>query len=210
MTFDLTTGREHLDGFTLPEMLIALAIFAAMGTLTYLTLSQAIILRDRVSAEREFWRGLAITFSRLEDDFAQARARAGHDYSGTLTAALSGSSGAVTREEETIVEFTRAGVGVSDDARRSDMQRVAYAVKAHVLLRQSWPTPDPIVGSKPNSTRMLDAVKQIRLQYMGADRIWLDEWPPRSFPPATLPVGVKVSLQVKDGGEYTRIFALHD
>jgi len=206
----MMAGRAHSTGFTLAEMLIALAIFAAMGTLAYLTLSQAIRLRDRVNAERDHWRGLAVAFSRLEDDLSQARARAGRDYNGIFTPALPGNPGAANRDEETFLEFTRGGMDRPEDALRSDLQRVAYGVKGNALMRFSWGTPDPLPGSKPAASRMLGDVKQIRVQYMGADRTWLDQWPPRGAAATALPFGIKLSLDIVNREEYTRVFVLHD
>lgn len=206
----MIAARFSARGFTLAEVLISLAIFAAMGTLAYLTLSQAIVLRDRLGSERAHWHGLAVAFARMEDDFSQARARATRDNVGAMTPAFTGSTGTLTRSGEAMVEFTRGGAALDADRKRSDLQRVGYALKDDSLLRLHWPTPDPAPGSKPSASRILDQVRQVRIQYLGNDRAWLDDWPPRNAPPTSVPLGVKVSLGIRDRGEYSRVFVIHD
>ncbi len=74
--------RGRARGFTLLELLVAVAIFAVVSAFAYEGLSQALKARRRLDHERRFWQGLAITFSELKQDLAQARPRPVRDAAG--------------------------------------------------------------------------------------------------------------------------------
>ncbi|HEX9626841.1 MAG TPA: type II secretion system minor pseudopilin GspJ [Acidiferrobacterales bacterium] len=221
-------------GFTLLEVLIAIAIFAIVSAMAYAALNQVLIARDRLEAEREFWRALSMTFLRLEDDLSQVRNRGVRTISGfgdndpamqvraTDTRALG----------EPTLTLTRGGVFLvddylpkneDDDARetrrppRSDLQRVAYRLNDGKLWRITWPQLDPAPQTEPVETELLGDVEDFKIAVFDpADGRRRDSWPPgppaggQSPPAQPLPRGAEVSLTLRGRGEFVRLFLIHE
>src|SRR5204863_8357635 len=72
-----------VSGFTLLEVLIAVAVFAIFSAMAYGGLMRLLDDRERVDAERAFWRETALGFHRLKQDFSLARNRAVRQNDGT-------------------------------------------------------------------------------------------------------------------------------
>jgi len=69
------SARTRSAGFTLLEILVAVGIFALFSAMAYGGLIRVLDTRDRLDAERDYWRGLTMSFLQIEDDLAHARDR---------------------------------------------------------------------------------------------------------------------------------------
>ncbi len=212
-------GRANIagaGGFTLLEMLVAIAIFSIMSAMAYGSLSQVLRSRDRVTTEREFWTGLALGFSRMEDDLSQARPRTVRDIDGSVLYAFIVHPTDTRALTAPSLEFTRGGELVMGDAIRSDLERVAYELHDGVLWRMSWPVLDRAPDTKPIESPVVRNVTDFRVRAFGIDDQWDDVWPqpPTTsvgiVPPDSMPRGVEVTLAIKNRGEFTRLFLIHE
>src|SRR4029079_12732452 len=68
--------RARTAGFTLLEVLIALAIMATLAVTSYRALSGMLDGEARVAAERDRWRDLDLFFARFEHDIGHVLPRA--------------------------------------------------------------------------------------------------------------------------------------
>jgi len=209
-----STGR--MAGFTLLEVLIAIAIFALISAMSYGALNQALRTRDRVEEEREFWHALTLIFLRMEDDIGQARARGVRDIGGALLPPFVGQPTDVRAVGAPNLEFTRAGVPVFGDGVRSDLQRVGYRLAEGVLTRLTWAELDRSPQSEAREAPLLGGVEELRLRFFSAAGKWEERWPPGadSFgKPAAgneLPRGVEVTLKLTGRDELTRLFLVYE
>jgi general secretion pathway protein J len=226
------SGTHRTRGFTLIELLIAISIFALVSSMAYTGLNNVLRARDRVEAEREFWRGLTLVFLRMQDDFAQARPRQARDQFGIAQPALVGQSTDIRATGAPSVEFTRGGVFVfelppdkdADDADqnppppRSDLERIAYRYHDGILYRWSWPVLDRAPTTEPVETVMLRDVESFEVKFLNEQATstlnqWFTSWPPPSTggTPGTaeLPRGVRVELKLKGRDEITRLFLIN-
>lgn len=225
--------RPRASGFTLLELLIAISIFAMVSSMAYSGLNNVLRARDRVEAEREFWRGLTLVFLRMQDDFAQARPRTVRNQLDIEQAALLGQPTDIRALGAPSVEFTRGGVLVfdmpaaDDDANvpdkkpppRSDLERVAYRYNDGVLYRWSWPVLDRAPTTEPVETVMLRDVESFEVKFLNKQATsnlnqWLPTWPlpPPGGAPLSLidlPPGVRVELKLKGREEITRLFVIN-
>lgn len=232
-------GATRAAGFTLLELLIAISIFAMVSAMAYSGLNNVLRARDRVEAEREFWRGLTLVFLRMQDDFAQARPRPVRDPLGNLLLpAFVGQPTDIRALGPPSVEFTRGGVFVfdlpaeDDDAKlpdkkqppRSDLERVAYRYNDGILYRLSWPVLDRAPTTEPVEAVMLRGVEKFEVKFFNeAFTSNLDQWipvcclSPTVAAPAggtsqvvtKLPRGVQVELKLKGHEEITRLFVVN-
>src|SRR5690349_9166562 len=78
-------------GFTLVELLVALAIFAVMSGFAYRALNALLESRESLAQESRKWRDLALFVGRVERDLAAVLPRRATASSGTLLAPVSSS-----------------------------------------------------------------------------------------------------------------------
>ncbi|HLQ26191.1 MAG TPA: type II secretion system minor pseudopilin GspJ [Acidiferrobacterales bacterium] len=204
-----------IQGFTLLELLVAISIFAVVSAITYGGLIQVLKSRDRLEAERQFWRGLSVTFWYLQQDLGQARARSVRDTDGSPLPALRGQAVDPRALGEPSLEFTRGGMSVLSDAVRSDLQRVAYRLADGVLYRLTWASLDRAPQSKPVEAPLLQDVEAFSLRFF-SDSAWSEQWPLRDGASGAaianliaLPRGVEVKIKFLHHDEFTRTFLVN-
>ena len=187
-------------GFTLVEMLIALAIFAmiAGGALMLLrfTVDAEIASRDRTQQIAAMRRFLSV----WNADLAQAVPRPARDGAGAMHAALEAPTGA---PDGVILRLTRGGWSNFDGAPRPSLQRVEYRWQGGKLARAGYPFLD---GARPDAAASLaDAPAAPVLRFRTSDGNWRDRWEPQRE--AELPVAIELALP-RAGGAPLRIVSL--
>lgn len=193
-------------GFTLLELLVALAVFAIMGAAAYSGLDSVLQTRAAIAAESDRLSELQMAFALLERDIEQAVARPIRDDFGQQQAALIGdSTGSV------LLRFTRAGWDNPLRQARANLQRLDYRLEDSQLSRGFWGSLDRGDASAMQSTVLLRDVDTVRMRFLDdADR-WQTDWPVRGDTPLVLlPRAVEVTLVLADWGEVTRLFRVID
>lgn len=212
-------GSYRARGLTLLEMLVAIAIFALIAVMAYGALNQVLRIRDRVTAERRFWSGLAMCFAHLQDDLSQVRPRPVIDDDGQILQPF------IIRPEDMQVlnapqlEFTRGGVLVTGNAACSDLERVGYQLENHVLWRLSWPVLDRAPNTVPVKSAVLRNVTEFRVRAFTSGQLWSDLWPQLSGsspiaspmnPLSPFPRGVEIKLAIRGRGRFRWLFLVHE
>lgn len=189
--------RAGEQGFTLIEMLVALAVFAiiAVGALTLLRFSVDAELASRAKTEQiaQGRRFLSVWTA----DLAQAAPRPARDKAGTTHPALEAGEGTV------LLRLTRSGWANVDGAPRPSLQKVEYRFEQGKLLRAGYPYPD---GSDPEAAaEVLASAGPPTLRFRGSDGTWRDRWEPQRE--AELPVAIEIAIP-QASGEPLKIVSL--
>lgn len=199
---------NNLRGFTLLEVVVAIAILAGIFIVATETLRAASDGRAQLASEavRVESRQRAVTF--LTQDFEQLVARPVRDALGTELPAL--------MSVENGVALTRLGWANPFDLRhRSQMQRVEYRLLDNTLHRLYWPALDNQPGAEPVSTTLLEEVDSFVVRYLFRSATgewqWLEQWPDISLqgsPPLLIPFpqSVEVEITFSDGSILHRYF----
>jgi general secretion pathway protein J len=194
-------------GFTLLELLVAIAIFAIVGVMaltgyTQLT-QQAEYTQKRLDRIREVQRAVQT----IAQDIEQLEPRPIRQPIGDqVNAALMAGTAADYK-----LEFTRAGWSNNAGLPRTTLQRVGYRLVQNQLWRDHWPVLDRTQSSEPVQVKLLTGVKDIRLRFMTPDRSWSERWPAEqmgSFQQNNgreRPAAVEVIIDLEDWGQIRRI-----
>lgn len=205
----------RVGGFTLMEVLVALAVFAVVAVLAYGGLQRLLIAREHLAASDRRLAQLQKAMLIMATDFALAAPRSVRDETGTQWPALSGGADS---DPGVVLRFTRAGRPNPTGLRQSGLERVVYRFHDHRLERQLWPTLDRSTRTEPLSGVLVDRLSGVRVRFADVNgsaaaaqrQRWLLQWPPGSGQASgdALPAGVEVKLTIEDLGTVRRVFVL--
>lgn len=140
-------------GFTLLEMLIAIAIFAMIGLAANAVLS-TVIKNDEVTKEFSTkLKAMQQGFGALERDLGQMVARTPRLLEGGRgTTVFQTGSDILDSESEALVFFRLGWLNPDGILPRGSIQSVAYVVRDGALERWYYPYPEPEFGAEPIKT----------------------------------------------------------
>ena len=195
-------------GFTLLELLAAMAVLAVLGTLSFRGLSSVLDAESRLQAETRRWTDVSLLFSQLGEDMLMAVERTRRGAAGRTSPALrlAGAAREPADAEDAQLVVSRLGIG-EGAAAQSALRRVGYRLRDAKLEYLVWPSPDSAPGAQPAVHVILEGVSELRWQALHADGRWVDAWPVGSAA-ESLPRAVSVQLALAGGVEVTRILAL--
>ena len=159
-------------GFTLVEVLVALAVFAVVGLMSAQLMSRTLanheVLGERSARLAEVQRAMLI----LKRDLMQISDRPVRDLFGDpLEPVMIGTDG--------LMEFSRGGWRNPLNSHRAEVQRVAYRMHDHHLYRAWWAVLDRAQDSEPVVQRLLSDVDQVEFFALDANGDEHGFWPAR-------------------------------
>ena len=154
------------QGFTLLEILIALAIFAIMSMMAYAGLAAILDARASTVPRAQQLAELQTTLYLLNEDLSQIINRSIRDELGTTEPAFS-----VGRGNE-IVVFTRTVPAWSNDAGTNSLLRVSYSLEKDVLYRQVWSLPDRTQQTEYRRRKLMTAKSVVLTKYNPSTQTW--------------------------------------
>ncbi|MFO6366062.1 type II secretion system minor pseudopilin GspJ, partial [Pseudomonas aeruginosa] len=141
-------------GFTLLELLIAIAIFALLALATYRMFDSVMQTDQATRVQEQRMRELVRAMGALERDLTQAVERPVRDELGDNRGAFLSEG-----ENDQIVEFTRGGWRNPLGQARSRLQRVRWSLSGETLERRYWLVLDRAQDSKPPHKLLQEDVK---------------------------------------------------
>lgn len=200
-------------GFTLLELLIAIAIFALLSLGTYRMLESVLHSDEATRSQEQNLRELARAFWALERDLSQVIARPVRDAYGDQRGAFLGEQR--TLDGSAAIELTRSGWRNPTGQSRSQLQRVRWRLAGETLERVYWVPLDQAVDSQPRVQKVLEGVTAMELRYLDKENQWQTLWPPEQSggseqERSRLPQAVEIKLQHRRYGELTRLLRLPD
>ncbi|MBC0352982.1 type II secretion system minor pseudopilin GspJ [Escherichia coli] len=190
-------SQQRVKGFTLLEMLLALAVFAALSISAFQVLQSGIraheLSQDKVRRLAELQRG----GSQIERDLMQMIPRHSRGSEGLLLAAPH-----LLKSDDWGISFTRnSWLNPAGMLPRPELQWVGYRLRQQKLERLSYFYVDHPSGIAPDVRVVLEGVHAFRLRFF-VNGTWQARWDSTSI----LPQAVEATLVMDDFAELTRLF----
>lgn len=206
----INTVHMRQKGFTLLELIVAIAILAIMAGAAYAGWFN--VTRIAQSSERivEQYDSIERTFYWLQEDFEQIVDRDMVDELGGRRKGLE-----VSQAGEYVVEVTRGGwsnPALLQLPPRSNLQRVSYILDDEQrLLRRYWYHVDRVDANAFSERKLLDQVDAMTLRFLDIRGEWHNTWPPENNTEEEfneLPSAAEVTVEVEGVGSVNRLFVL--
>ena len=199
--------RDNTRGFTLIEVLVALAIFGVLSALAYMTLGQTLNNSDMLNERMDRLQSIQRAMTYLSTELLQAAPRPVRADLGQYEPALRSSFAG-----DFALQLTHNGWPNSAGVPRSTQQRTAYRIEEDELIRYHWNVLDRTVNNVPVATVLLDEIDSLTFRFLQSNGDWSDQWPPitaqsssSSSNSISMPRAVEIILTLPDEGELTRI-----
>jgi len=179
-------------GFTLIELVIALAILALVATLAYRALASLTDSEAQLTAEAAHWRSLDALFARLEADVHEALPREARTGGATEPAWLGGADSTGNAD----FRFSRAGPEFVAEP-GSAGQRIGYRLRESNVEVLYWPRFDQPATVGPQAYALASGIAQFRVAYLDAGGNWRERWPLPGE--SALPRAIRIGVTL-DGG----------
>jgi len=193
-------------GFTLLELLVAMAIFAIVGMMALTGYTQLQQQSEYVDQRLERVREVQRAVQTLVQDLEQLEPRPIREPVGDqrIPAVLSGDS------VDYGLQLTRAGWSNTAGLPRATLQRVGYRVDQDGLWRDHWPVLDRTQATVPVQVKLLTGVRSVKFRFMNQTREWVLRWPVSGPTPSadgdrSRPAAVEFVIDLEDWGEIRRV-----
>lgn len=151
-------------GFTLVEVLVAMAVTALIGIAGATLLIQTMSAGEKVNAELTAVGKIELARALMLEDFA-------HSVTGVETP-----TAGTTEADKLVLILTRSGwPNPNGQEARSDLQPVQYRFEKQSLVRRAWLRANPVAGTPYTDRVVLSGVEKVRTRFYSGG-VWRDDW----------------------------------
>jgi general secretion pathway protein J len=192
-------------GFTLLELLVALAIFSLVAVMSYEGLKSVLNQQAATEVQADALAQLQKVYLLLQRDIEQVVPRPVRDEFGDEQPALAG---------DDALQLTRGGWSNPAGRLRSSLQRVGYAYEDRELVRYSWAVLDRAQDSEPQRQPLIGDIEEMTIRYLANNNEWQEQWPDPlatedgTVATTTLPRAVEMTLDHERFGPLVWVFRL--
>ncbi|MEI4548338.1 type II secretion system minor pseudopilin GspJ [Pseudoalteromonas spongiae] len=200
----MVTQRNSYIGFTLIEVLVALAVLAMVTLASHQILSTAINANQNSKEKVAEISAMNTVFRMMQQDFTQLALRNTRNESGDSLELF-------LMADRFLFDSQYHGVaGVRDGwsnpvnlLPRSELQLFSYVVEEDNLVRKYRIYVDSLDGTEPKSQVLLEDIKDFTISFRGDNDKWEENWTNPSLPKA-----IKVEIALADEIIVSRILLL--
>lgn len=198
--------NQKAFGFTLIEVLVALAVLAMITLASHQILSTAINANQNSKEKVAEIGALNTAFRMLQQDFSQLALRNTRNESGdSLEQFLVADRFLFDSQYHGIAGVRDGWSNPVNLLPRSELQLFSYVVEEDHLVRKYRIYVDSLDGTEPKSQILLENIKDFTIRFRENNETWEENW---TVP--TLPKAIKVEVALADDITVSRIFLLPD
>lgn len=195
-----SAAQRTIAGFTLLELLVALAIFAVVAALAWGGLGAVARTQRGLEGAGSALAQLQKAIGHFERDVRQAVPRPIRTEAGEIEPALLGSA------DRLDLSLWRSAASAWHAT--AGVQRASWRCRDGQLLRSQWGAPDRTGATPVAEAAELTQLTHCRFRYVAADGTRADRWPLPGTSPQPLPAGVELSFGIAGQGEFRRLVEL--
>jgi general secretion pathway protein J len=191
------------QGFTLLELLVAMAIFAIIGLAATgglnAVIDQSLAAKNSLTELNDLQRAMRF----LTTDLYQLHPRIVRDELGRGDEPALLANG----QDDYLIRFSREGWRNPAGLPRSTIQRVQYRLEEETLIREQWPVLDRTLASEPTALELLEGVTELEFEFLDYSDQWQIQWPPVTPGGANevWPRAIRINLTLKNNGKLQRL-----
>lgn len=187
-------------GFTLVEILIALAIFSILSLMLMTALHNVISSQASAEEKAERLRNTQMALLILNRDLEQLINRPILNKKGGQELAFVG--------DNISFNFTHMGYASFDNnLTRSELQRVQYRVQNQSLWRYTWDNLDLAPTDESHARELLTGVEKIDVQYIDSQGKLHEIWPDKDGS-SDLPRAVQITFNMRNWGTLGQLYVI--
>lgn len=196
--------NHKMAGFTLLEIMVALAVFAILATITSSAMYYAFNTKARVTEHANRLNELQLALNLIERDTEQIVKRSVRSGETLVIPAFVG--------KPEFVELTRGGIN-NPFARekRSTLSRIALLCQQDQLIRRSWNSLDTTKRSLFKDKVLLHHLNKCQFAYLDQNLQVLSEWRPavrQNQHKSAMPKAIQLNLGLKDWDKMSLLFII--
>jgi len=200
-------GPAVCEGFTLLELLVALAIFGLLAAMSYSGLQAVLQQQSYTEQAAERLGALQKLYLIMQRDIEQIVARTVRDEFGDAQPPVVGGDA---------LQFTRGGWRNPAGRQRSTLQRVGYAYDDEQLIRYTWSVLDRAQDSEAVQQPLIEEIERMQLRYLDRNAEWQEQWPASDAdsdpdpedPLLAIPKAIEVTIEHNRFGPIVWLFQL--
>ncbi len=197
------SGTPPRRGFSLLEILVALAVFAVASGMAWIGLGSVANTRQQLAATRDDFAAIQRSVNFLANDLATSVARPVRIGRSGQRPALAGNA--------VRVAFSRLGLASELQSRASAVQRVVWFLDGEELVRGHYPAIDRSDERALKRRTMATGVHAFSLRYLDRNGAWHDHWPlsgNEAEHASALPRAVEVRIDFSTVSDIRRVVIL--
>lgn len=193
------------EGYTLLEILIALAVFAILSSMTASAMYHAFDTRARVDVQANQLNTIQLALTLIMRDTEQMVERGVSGEDMRLFPPFVG--------QANYLEFTRGGlINPAGINAHSTLKRVAYMCRGKKLIRRTWESLDSPNRSNHQDRIIFENLDECKFAYLANNQQILPEWREYAIQQnqkkETLPIAIQCSLTIHNWGNMNFLFPI--
>ncbi|TMO76745.1 type II secretion system protein GspJ [Pseudoalteromonas sp. S3776] len=189
-------------GFTLIEVLVAMAILAVVIMATHQILDSTTKAKEASDEKIAELNGLQTAFRLMDQDFSQMTQRTVRNEAGDAQAQYLLAGRYLLESQYDGIAFVRDGwVNPINLLPRSELQAVGYRVVDDNLERVYRVYVDQLDNMEPRVQVVLKGIEELKFEFLDANNEWQEQWQIKALPKA-----VAVTLQQIEAEPIRRVF----
>ncbi|TQV73924.1 type II secretion system protein GspJ [Aliikangiella marina] len=201
--------RSKVAGFTLIEIMVAMAIMALIGVGALTLLNAATNSGNKIKTEGNRLNDVQRAFLFISNDMQQVTTRQVRDEFGDKLPSIKSDLQASTP----FIRLTRLGRRNPAQLPRSNLEHLMYTVEDKTLIRSSYQYADGMSENYALKRPILKNVEDMKIKFYDGEE-WQDYWPLTEDPEDNqfdaLPLAIRMQLELTDYGVLERIYVVSD